>query len=83
MLFRSEREIAQWRRQQGRQGGAALSLAQVWQLAQLWYSDRLAANFRGRSLAEAQGIFRRLGLSGDFWRGPTRASENEKKKERL
>jgi hypothetical protein len=45
-----------------------LSLEQTWDLARAWYHDRLSPEFRGRSAAEAQAIFRRLGLDGPFWR---------------
>ena len=45
-----------------------LSLEQVGSLAQAWYGDRLAPDFRGRTTAEAQAIFRDKGLTSAFWR---------------
>jgi hypothetical protein len=48
--------------------GAVLTLAQVWLLAQFWYGDRLSAEFRRPTRDEAQAIFARVGLTGDFWR---------------
>ncbi len=47
--------------------GETLSLAQVWQLSQAWYGDRMASDFRGRTVAQAMDIFGRLGLTSAFW----------------
>ncbi|HEX5506220.1 MAG TPA: hypothetical protein VFW96_26615 [Thermomicrobiales bacterium] len=44
-----------------------LTLDQTWALAQAWYHDRMDATFRGRSAADAEAIFRDLGLVGPFW----------------
>jgi hypothetical protein len=55
-----------WRQNRG-QAGETLTLEQTWALAQLWYGDRLNADFRGRSAEQAQDIFRRLGLQSSFW----------------
>jgi hypothetical protein len=48
--------------------GATLSLDQTWDLARRWYRNRLSADFRGRSAAEAEAIFIAAGLEGPFWR---------------
>lgn len=48
--------------------GAVLSLPQVWLLSQFWYGDRLSPEFRRPQRAEAEAIFARVGLTGDFWR---------------
>ncbi len=45
-----------------------LELGQVWALSQLWYADRLDADFRGRTAEDAAKIFEALELTGDFWR---------------
>ena len=52
--------------------GAVVSLAQVWVLAQAWYHNRMAADFRGRSVAEAETVFASVGLTGPFWRAAAR-----------
>jgi len=70
LLFRSESEIDAWRRRHGRKRGAVLKLSQVWELAKRWYQDRMAPDFRGRTAAEAQAIFRALGLNEEFWLAP-------------
>jgi len=40
----------------------------MWALAQLWYADRLASEWRGRSAEEGQVIMDTVGLTGEFWR---------------
>ena len=42
-------------------------MEQTWLLAKAWYHDRLRPDFRGRTPAQAQDIFRRLGLTSAFW----------------
>jgi hypothetical protein len=48
-----------------------MTIEQAWQLSQLWYGNRLAPDFRRPSAREAQEIFRRVGLQGDFWKLPS------------
>ena len=67
LLFRSEVELKSWCMQRGVQRGELLSLEQTWELAKRWYSNRLDPNYRGRSLDQAQQIFRDVGLSAPFW----------------
>jgi hypothetical protein len=45
-----------------------LSVEQGWNLAKAWYGDRLSPDFRGRTAAEAEAIFRGQGLTSAFWR---------------
>ena len=47
--------------------GEVLPVGRVWDLSQLWYEDRLLPEYRGRSLAEVEAIFRRVGLLSPFW----------------
>jgi hypothetical protein len=47
--------------------GELLPYELVWELAKLWYKDRLSPGFKGRSLAEARQIFVQLGLVNQFW----------------
>lgn len=60
--------MAAWCRATGEPRGETVSLARVWELAQAWYGDRLADNFRGRTVEQAEAIFRHVGLAGAFWR---------------
>ena len=48
--------------------GALSSAEQQWRLARAWYSDRMSPDWRRRTPAEAEALFARLGLSGEFWR---------------
>ena len=68
LLFRSEQHVARWCRQWKRRRGGILSLDQGWRLAQAWYGDRLSADWRPRTLDEAQALFAEIGLHGPFWR---------------
>jgi hypothetical protein len=68
LLFRSEQHIERWCQQWGRPPGGTLSLAQGWKLAQLWYGDRLAAQWRPKSAVQAESVFREVGLVGEFWK---------------
>ncbi len=56
-----------WCARNGRPRGEVLSLEQAWLLANAWYGNRLDPDFRGRSAAQAEDIFRRLGLRSPFW----------------
>jgi hypothetical protein len=68
LFFRSEEDIQTWCARTGEPRGETLTLPQVWELAQLWYGDRMDPAFRGRTPAQVHAIFSRLGLSSDFWR---------------
>ena len=48
--------------------GATLTLEQTWELARLWYEDRLDSDWRRRTPAEATAAFALIGLTGDFWK---------------
>ena len=73
LLFRSEEHVKNWYRSQGIPTGASLSLEQQWELARVWYSDRMSPDWRRRTPEEAEVIFASLGLTGEFWQltGPT------------
>ena len=62
------RHIDAWLRETGERGGETLTLQQVWDLSQAWYSDRMDPGFRGRTQKEIRAIFDRLGLTSDFWK---------------
>jgi hypothetical protein len=47
--------------------GEVLSIELLWQLAQIWYDNRLSIDYHGRTLAQAQDIFKQLGLTSAFW----------------
>lgn len=70
LFFRAENDATEWKRARNVSAGETLSLAQVWTLSQAWYGNRLDHAFHGRSLIQAQEIFREVGFSSAFWYMP-------------
>ena len=68
MLFRSEEDIDRWCAVTGEPRGETVPLQQIWQLSRLWYGNRMAADFRGRTPEQVVEVFRQAGLTSDFWR---------------
>ena len=68
LLFRSEEHIDRWYRRGGAASGATLTLDQQWELARIWYADRMTPDWRRRTPEEAEAVFSSLGLTGEFWR---------------
>lgn len=67
LFFRSEEEVRAWQRERIVPTGEIISLAQLWALSKIWYGNRLSPDFHGRSLEQAQAIFREVGLTTPFW----------------
>jgi Alkylmercury lyase len=70
LVFRSEAEIDRWCERHGIARGEAVPLAQVWELAKLWYGQHASPEWKKWTPAEAQSIFARAGLGGAFWHVP-------------
>ena len=68
LAFRSEGHVDRWLELRGLPRGAAFSLEQLWRLAEAWYANRMARDWRRRTPAEAEALFAGLGLEGEFWR---------------
>ncbi len=68
LLFRSEEHIDRWCAFRELPRGATLTPEQNWQLARAWYGDKLSPSWRRNTAEEAEALFRRIGLSGSFWR---------------
>lgn len=68
LLFRSEEHVATWYQRLGISPGATLTLEQQWELARVWYADRMSPQWRRRTPEEAEAVFADLGLTGAFWR---------------
>jgi len=43
-------------------------LAQGWELAQVWYGDRLNPDWQPKNAEEAEFAFAKIGLEGDLWK---------------
>jgi hypothetical protein len=67
LAFRSEEHVERWRKPLGLPRGAILTPERQWRLADAWYADRLAADWRRRTPEEAEALFAALGLEGAFW----------------
>ena len=68
LLFRSEEHLDRWLSERGLERGGTMTVEQQWRLANLWYRDRLSNEWQRRSPDEAQAVFERCGLTGDFWK---------------
>jgi hypothetical protein len=67
LIFRSEEHIEKWCKTWRLPRGATLTVEQAWKLADPWYRDRMAADWRRRTADEAHELFRSLGLTSEFW----------------
>jgi hypothetical protein len=65
-LFRSEEHIERWLG--GREPGGTVPVAKLAELAEEWWGDRLAPDWRPHTSEQNRAILDRLGLTGDFWR---------------
>jgi hypothetical protein len=68
LAFRSEEHVERWCRIRRIPRGASFSLEQAWQLARAWYADKLSPAWKRAAPEEAEAVFTRIGLAGDFWR---------------
>ena len=50
--------------------GENITMAQGWQLAKEWYSDRLSPEWRRKNAEEIRDTFQRVGLTSPFWQIP-------------
>jgi len=67
LLFANENEIDPWSARHGIPRGEVVPVATLWKLSKPWYSDRLDADWRRKSIPEAQAILASVGLTGPFW----------------
>ena len=67
LLFQSEEWIERWCKRNSLKRGEVLSIDQVWELSKLWYHDRLSPNYHGRTVEQAEEIFKQSGLTSKFW----------------
>ena len=67
LFFQSEETLHEWLIMQKAPRGAVLSIQQLWELSQRWYEDRMSPQYHGRTIEQAQKIFKELGLTSEFW----------------
>jgi hypothetical protein len=67
-LFCDDDHLQRWLQATGRVQGAAMPMTQLIHLAELWYGNRLAPNFTGRTAGQAEALFVLAGLDSPFWR---------------
>ena len=67
LLFRSEETVRDWCRAHDLPQRPLISLARLWQLAVIWYGNRMTIDSRRPAPAEMAAIFESIGLTGPFW----------------
>ena len=71
LLFWSEEHVEKWCKDWNLPRGELIPLVKCWLLAKAWYSpDRREADWRRRTVDEAETLFAELGFSSSFWRLP-------------
>lgn len=65
--FKCEVDVNAWSRRHAIPKGAIVPIAQVAELARIWYGKHAGPDWRKWSITEAREIFGRVGLTGPFW----------------
>lgn len=65
LLFRSEAHVDAWLA--GRKPGCTIPVAQLAELANAWWGDRLSPAWQPHTREQNQAILERVGLTGPFW----------------
>ena len=68
LLFRSEEHLERWLLSPAHPRGETLGLDRQWELARRWFAGRHLPGWRKRTAAQAEEVFRSVGLTSDFWR---------------
>ena len=67
LLFRSEESVNRWCQAKRLPRRPFVSLDQLWQLAVIWYGNRLTPESRRPAADEMVSVFTSIGLIGPFW----------------
>lgn len=68
LVYKSESQIDDWCKQHNKPKGEVVLIAQVWELAKLWYGNYLDPDFKIKTKEIANGMFKQVGLTSDFWK---------------
>ena len=68
LFFRSEADLNAWLHEKDYTHGGTLTVAQLWQLSQRWYHNRMDIEYHGRTLEQVGEIFKEVDLVSEFWR---------------
>jgi len=52
------------------EGGELMDTQRLWELANVWYGDRLDPEWQPRTRDESQRLLADVGLVGEFWELP-------------
>ena len=67
LLFRSEESVNRWCEEHRLPRRPLVSLEQLWQLALIWYGNRLTPESRRPAPDEMVSVFASIGLTDPFW----------------
>jgi hypothetical protein len=67
LLFRSEENVNLWCESHRIPRRPLVNLDQLWQLAVVWYANRLTVESRRPGPVEIVSVFAAVGLEGPFW----------------
>ena len=67
LFFRAEELVAEWCRAREINLRPIVHMDQLWHLAVTWYATRLEIVSRRPAVSEVRGIFKSIGLTGNFW----------------
>jgi hypothetical protein len=67
LLFRSEESVNHWCESKQLPRRPLVNLEQLWELAVIWYGNRLTAESRRPAADEMASVFASIGLTGPFW----------------
>ena len=67
LLFRSEETVDRWCAARGIPRRPLVTLDRLWQLAVVWYANRLSVESRRPGPDEMVSVFAEIGLTGPFW----------------
>ena len=67
LFFRLEADLKTWLQAKTVSRGATLTVANLWELSQRWYWNRMDVEYHGRSIEQVLKIFEEVGLESDFW----------------